>query len=922
MTSQEHRNKTRQALGYLLPIAIYILISLIIIRLDFGNRQYPGGTNILDTFMTFYNYKINYITPLYTLSDWGQPFPGFTGPTLLLPLIEYFPITPLIRILEFIFLFSSGIIVYSIVKNVTRNSVSALISGLYYLLLTETSQFFEGHFAMMFTFAFYPLFLYFFYKLLNKPDIKYSLLAPFVLYLLFSIGDIGGFYMIVVATIPFALYFLYERMKTNYYSKKEVALLFYSVTIFILLTLSWSLPYFLGAKPEFTTNITTGVLPFKLTSGELPFYSFSGFIADSSYTYFYLHSLTYSPFNGLAYSIYLFLPIILYIYAFKYSKRRELKLVIIYSIFFSIIATGPWVPGLSLFVELIYNYIPLFNYIPALFRWDYFTVLSYTYVLGWLVTDMQLSAKGSGTPLYLRAKKILISLAFWKNKSYQLRAKTLMKLGVVMVILFVLFSQNIEVFTSPPTTFNFPSSLTDGYAYIKNQSSNSYTIEFPFGNIYCRSPWSGVSQSTEFLSPYLSTEPTVMFQAGTPYSLAIDKIIGYGETNGYTNNISKILAGLNVKYAIITNLGNSSYYSDPSINPITSDIGFEHQMGFGDPVYLNSDQRVYELPNVSSPLFFTNSYYIYFGGTDILYNIFDEPFYNFKDLLINGSSLNESNINQLTPYSSGIFITFNELLSDPFAVKIAAKYGIPVYAFISPAIFNVSTALKRVSCSWIASNNESYIVNSSQAALSESLPDNMLSTSNYNMLNFSVRADLKGSSSLTLEDNYNTDSRINDINNSGFSFTSLSTKYKSGIINLTVLTHGLVSINYVTLELYNNSIQIKQEFVKLPYTSENGNVYLNKSVVGPGFIVYTQTFNSYWNLFSNNIKLEVHIPGNIVANSWFIRNGTFTNVDIIYSTTKVLNYSISIEVVSIPGFVFFGVFIAVIDRRRTTKFEP
>ena len=919
MISREHTNKTRKALSYFLPIILYVLISLIIIRLDFGNHQYPGGTNILDTFMTFYNYKVNYITPLYTLTDWGQPFPGFTGPTLLLPLIEYFPITPLIRILEFLFLFSSGLIVYLIAKIFTHNNVSAFISGLYYMLLTETSQFFEGHFAMMITFALYPLFLYFLYRLLNKPNIKYALLAPFILYLLFSIGDIGGFYMIVVATIPLAVYFLYKRMNTKHYSKKEVAFIFYSLIIFILLTLSWSLPYFIGARPEFTTNITTGVLPFNLTSGELPFYSFAGFVADSSYTYFYLHSLTYSPFDGPAYSIYLLLPIILYIYALKYSKRKELKLAIIYSIFFSIIATGPWIPGLSIFVELIYNYVPLFNYIPALFRWDYFTVLSYTYVLAWLLTDLQSSGIDSKIPLYLRVKKILISLAFWKNKSYRIRAKTLMKIGVVIVILFVLISQNIEVFTSPPTTFNFPSSLTSGYAYIKNQSSDSYTIEFPFGNIYCRSPWSGVSQSTEFLSPYLSTEPTVMFQAGTPYSLAIDKIIGYGETNGYTNNISKILAGLNVKYAIITNLENASYYSDPSLNPIASNLGFDHQVGFGNPVYLNSDQRVYELTNVSGPLFFTNSYYIYFGGANVLYNIFDEPFYNFKDLLINGSSLNDGELNQLLPNSSGIFISFSNLLSDPYAFKMAEKYNAPVFAFIPPTVFKTSTALRSVSSSWIAANNKSYVVNSSLAVLSEDLPGNFFSAGNYNMLNFSVRADLKGLSTLALEYNSNNAFRTTDINNSGFIFTSLSTNFRSDILNLTVRTHGLVSINYATLELYNNSKQIKQEFVNLPYTVRNGNVYSNKSLDGPGFLVYTQTFNSNWNLLSNNNELKIHVPGNIVANSWFIPNGTLKSYDIIYSTTKVLDYSLFIEIVSIPGFVLFGVLIAVVERKRTIK---
>ena len=374
-----NRDKFNDFSQIIISAVIFLAITLVIIRMDFGTSGLPKGTNILDSYLSFYSVKGVGIFPWDPLTDWGQPTPGFTGPTLIFPFIEILPLSVLIRALEFIMIFLSGFLTCVAFLKSGFKLVSSLLASTYYLLMTETSQFFDGHLGLMITFALFPMFVYLLYRLVRRPSFMYSILVALLLYLIFSLGDMGGFYMVILGSIPPFLYLLVNRIRERKYERSEWALLLYAPVIFIFFSLTWLIPYLFGIHPEYTTTIITHISSFRNTDGILPQFSFSGFISDISYTLFYLRHGNYSIFPDSLYPVYLSLPILLGYYAVK-ERRIKLIFILLYSLFFAVIATGPIIPVVSSFNYLIYNFVPLFDYIPAVFRWDYFTVLGYTYL--------------------------------------------------------------------------------------------------------------------------------------------------------------------------------------------------------------------------------------------------------------------------------------------------------------------------------------------------------------------------------------------------------------------------------------------------------------------------------------------------------------------------------------------------------------
>ncbi len=685
-------------------VALYFgLLVIFIIRLNFGLRGYPQGTNILDTYMEFYFQKTYGIFPWDPLTDWGQPVGGFTGPTLIYPLLYILPISVLIRLFEATLLFASGFLTYYALERTGFSPLSSALSATFYMLMVETSQFFDGHSYLMVTYAFFPIFLFLLYNLIQRPNPKYSIGTAFIFYVIFSLGALDGFYTAFIGTIPFFLFFLIRRVRNEKYKAIEWVELFLAPILFVILSLTWIWPYISGIRPEFTTNITVNIIPFSQTGSISPLYSFSGFIADISYTYFYLHNFTYSFLSGYYYAIFLCLPILFVMYVFRHRSDRLSIFVLIYSFFFAVIATGDIVPVLSGFNYLLYAYIPFFNLNPSLFRWDFLTVIGYTYLLTVLIESFRekLIEHKTKNKKVNRKTLILKIISKLKNK------KRLGSLFLVFIIMIII-SQNFEIFSSPPTTFQFPQAYTGAYSFLSNESGG-YVMEFPFGSSGWRTPWSGVSQSPEFMSPYFSGKDTVMFQAGTPYSLMMDEFIGYGEAGGLSNNISKFLASDNVQYLVITNYHNWSYPSDPVLDPIQSNVGLYHQHNLGSVIYQTANQTVFRLSNVSGALYFTNTYYVYFGGSSILYEIGNLPNYDYKDVLINGSALSDNNLKTILSYSSGLFIPFKSIGSYDTAIKYASAKRVPIYIISNPnQLINGSNTISPYTDLWNSSNGVSY----------------------------------------------------------------------------------------------------------------------------------------------------------------------------------------------------------------------
>lgn len=806
----------------ILAALYFAAIVLIISRLDFGFAGYPEGTNILDSYLVFYHYRTQGIFPWYSLTDWGQPFPGFTGPTLLNLIADLIPISVALRIIEMVSIFLSGFLMYFILGKVIKRQVPALLAGTYYMLMTETPQFFDGHLGLMITFALVPVFYYFLYNLVFSPSIKNSVLSAITLYLLLSVGDIGAFYMLCIAALPPLLYLLARKIRNSGINRRDISCYGLSTALFFTLILTWIVPYLYGARPQFTTNITANILSFGKVAGVLPLYSFSGLVGDVSYTTFYLQNPTYSIFSAPYYAIYLAVPVLLFVYFVFFKKKIEMILLLLYSFLFALISTAALVPGISGFNEFLYLHVPLFNYIPALFRWNFFTILIYSFLISIILADFfdfmdrrklkteDIGKKDAG------AKRIGIYTI--------LRSSMFIKIVVVIILGFTIVSQNFEIFSSPPTTFEFPQEYTGAYTYISNQTGNGYVMLVPFGGIGSRSQWGGISASPELMSSAISGRNIAIFAGGNPYSLALDSMIGYGEAHGLTNNISKFLSSDNIGYIAITNYSNWAYSSDRSLNPVQSYNGILAQKNLGNLVYSSGNQSVYELNNHSSPLYYTHSYYVYFGGDALLYELSNSPFYNFTTALVAGNQLG-SNFQTTLRYSSGLLMPESYAVEHPQLMLLASTFHVPLTVFLSN--FTGQNGLFHYRDLWNASNGIAYLTSPQGGYFSLSPPFSSNETGNYNMIGVSSRLSLPPFSSASV--NYG---------NQEFSTHNIPSIHSKSPVDRSILSNASARINNQGKYAYNGSVSLEGNlsFYYLNWNfSPRNDTYQSFLISAPGF---------------------------------------------------------------------------------------
>jgi hypothetical protein len=714
-------------------LIFYFIISLIVFRFNFGSvSNFPMGTNALDSYIVIYNLKKYGLDTWFPLTDWGIPNIPSLSP--ILPIELFIPATIFIRSFEYVSFLLAGMAMYFLSRRFVKNEIAAISAGLFYMIAIETSQFFEGHTGLMLSFAIFPVAFLSIYDIIKKPNVKNAIIVALLFYILFAAGDLGAFYMIVVVSIFEFICLEVRNIIKKDWGISRLKFLILSAFLFVVFNAAWIFQYIFGNRPQFTTNVTTVIAPFNQVVGQPIFYSLVGFIEDNSYSYYFLHNYEYSFIHGYYYLIFLILPLLIFTYV---AAKRNMPLILlsISSIPAIIISTGNLYLGLSFFNEFLYSHFPLFNYIPALYRWNFYTDFVYSFILAFIIAD---SLKVlSNKKIDWNWKRELPFDKTLRNIFSKIRVRKIEAIFVIIIFAFVVFGQNSEVFTEPPGTFSFPYQLTAGYHNL-SQNSDSNVLTIPFGAIYCRSNYGGVSQSTEFMSPYFSGHNALMFQAGDPYSLQMDYFVGNGMTYGLTNNITKFLTAANTGYVVTTRYGNWSQSSDAIYNPPVNYHGFQEQIHKGSVIYSGSNMTTFKLSN-SGQVYFSSTYYVYFGGSSLLYDILDEPWYNGTSTpLINGSLLNSAQADQIISHSTALVVSPASAYEVTKYLSLASGDSIPIIEIFDYLGMPENSISKRYD-PWNASNAYSFnLVNGSTV-----LPDipfvRNLTGSGYSQVNVSAR---------------------------------------------------------------------------------------------------------------------------------------------------------------------------------------
>ena len=893
---------------HILSVFGYVFIGLILIRLNFSPSGLPLGTNILGSFMGFVFNRRFGLTTWTPVTDWGQPLPGFMGPTLLYALSLLINPTTLIRLTEFFSFSTAGITAYYLFFKLVNRPGPSFVSGLYYMLMTETGQFFDGHLPLMITFSLLPLFFYILYYAFNKPTIMRFIILAILLYLLTSIGDLGGLYIVLFYAIPFAVYLIFKRFASGKnYSIYEVLSILIGALMFLSFVLTWFIPYMLGVRPEYTTNITTNIIGFYATAGVSPALSFIGFIADNSYTLFALHHTTYELFPGTFIVIYFALPIILLFYVIK-KRNKALWLLYAVASFSFLISTGAVIPILSFFNQFLYDYIPFFDSIPALFRYTVFTVFAYSIISLFLLCDLVDFVSSKCTNTQANPQSHFIRIRSMSFKDYK---KTL-AIICILLVLITPFLQNFEVLSVPPGEFNFPAQYTAAYSDISgNTSGNVLTI--PFGVTYERTPWGMVSQSSSFMSPYYSNRNVVLFEAGTSYSRAMDFLVGNGLTYGLSNNMTKFLEAVNVKYIVSTNYTNWEYASSSIYNPPQSYFALENQTGLGTPINYSNLQQVYTLNNISSSVSFSSTYFVFYGNDGLLYEIFNEPWYlGSSTPLINGIDLNNTP-SEIISHAAGIIVSPSALQSLSNSVILsAAKSNVPFFVIENYTDVQ-GNGLKTINEPWISSNSISFTSSTGKSNVYLKTELEKLNVYGYNSsLVYARSMSLgKGFSEMTYNRtavNLTMGKGISTFYNKFVGYYSLANESAVPLC-ISNNTYFDTFTQIVYTHSYTNSTPSFEVLNKSNPTDEKYNIRLETK--GWGIVVLDQTYNPLWQFSGSTI----HIVADVGLNAWLINSSLNISAQILFIGNHYLFESELIE----PIFISVVILIALVVERYNLK---
>ncbi|MCI4351794.1 MAG: hypothetical protein L3K14_00165 [Thermoplasmata archaeon] len=760
---------------------IYLLPVLIISRLEFiaAAGQYPQGTNALNAFLIYSHWR-NF--PLeawfYPWTDWGELISTYTGPNVLYLGALTLDTSTLIRILELGSFWGSGCAMYALLRGLHASRLGAFTAGFYYLLLEQTPQFFEGHVPSMIGLAVAPLFLLVLHRFGSRPRLGWGVAVALLLYLLASIGDLSVLYFLLCFGI---LLFVYDTLRSGWFrhiERSHLVALGVTAGLFLVLMAPWWLPYAVGVRPKYFTNLLGIIPPFSQAGGENISVALQGIVQENSFSRIVYGSPTYATELGSLDLLYYLVPAASIIYL---VLRRSLDKVALFAagLLGIIVSTAGTHPGLSTFNGFLYTYVPFFNYIPDLRLWLEITVVVYSIFVGWLVTDLSaVLANGilRAPPVALSGptQPVLIEEEIdWKSERGVVHRRrvwappwaTSVRVGrlpipksvrwilpVVLcgLLLSTVVLENSEAFSSPPVLFRFPDPYLAGFEYIAHQPDRGGILTVPFSAIYERTPWGGVSVSTLVMSTTLIGRNAVVFEGGTPYSAAMDQFVAGGLVSGNTNNVSKFLAGSNIQWITATNYTNWSYSSSGYYSPRESYERLSQQVGLGAAVYSGSIQSVYELSNVAGNVSFHPSYFVYYGSSSLINELTNEPSYNGTQVLLNGSALSGSTIAAFIEHASGLWGNASTISAlSPAMLNAAVTRHTPISVVLGPGDVQ-TTPIPRVGSAFTASNAVAVRLPAMLGQLEYSFPQSNLVNAGATTVQGNLRASCAPGTLLTL----------------------------------------------------------------------------------------------------------------------------------------------------------------------------
>jgi len=241
------RHLTKESVPYvlLLVLSLFLCLNLFL-------HQVPTGDDVLAFLERFFVEK-NYGPTLFrpTLYLGTLTSESFLNLLFIFPLSRIVDVFTLLKLLGFLASFFSAVFMYKFILDISKNRTVASIGSVFYLFgyvyIAEVGGL--GHYDMAVSYAFQPLILLLYRRLLIRRNIFNASLLSFAIAFLISSGHLQVTIYSIVLFVFYHAFVMLSKMCPD--PLRFHGYLFLSILIAVPLTAFFWIPLFSGAKPYF-----------------------------------------------------------------------------------------------------------------------------------------------------------------------------------------------------------------------------------------------------------------------------------------------------------------------------------------------------------------------------------------------------------------------------------------------------------------------------------------------------------------------------------------------------------------------------------------------------------------------------------------------------------------------------------------------
>jgi len=584
-TLEEALNQLRKHVDAVFGLCILVALALLIFRNFLFLNQWPTGGDALGWVARSYLYRGNYRW-LYMWRPYSFGFVEIVNGLdfFLSATFQVLQNSPqMVEVFMFLSFLLAAFSAYAFAFRYTHRHLSAFSAALIYILNQWlTSQLFEVHLEIVFSYALAPLLFLFLDRALERTKLKDVFAAALVLSIMVTSFHAECIVIYGIFLILFTVFYALVPDKADPFSArlKRIIKVYLPISVIVFLASSFvTLPFLMNARPQYFSST------YAYSLEEAHIYAFKdpskAFTLGATENWGYIKIVDYK--TGLSFPGYPMLIttfVLLLCYSVVFVRRNRYTFFFAFSaILATCITLGPNPPFDRFFIWMWYN-VPHFSVFRAISRWIMITALSHSFFVSqftdilakyvkqrrirrWNRIFFRIETKRVSTEKN-RWKTSIVSISFI-NRIVRRFHDLLFNLGMLMLVLMIItpFLSNFFVISAGLRTYEPIQNYLDPYIWISNQPGDfrvvtvgQHPVDFADAAMSTESGW-GHEIGSE--SSFIHDKPVL--QDGGWESLShsfVNYLRNRVVPDKISNNLMSILSAFNYRFVVIPSYASST----------------------------------------------------------------------------------------------------------------------------------------------------------------------------------------------------------------------------------------------------------------------------------------------------------------------------------------------------------------------------